>query len=92
MAPTPVSNPDRRFVVTRFDNGVETNVIASTPLPANYTSDQVLRAQYYDNIRAYLAANQGVRFRLYGPTNGGNHTDEDCVWDSAVQPPPLGLG
>ena len=85
MAPEPVNQPERRFVVTRFDNGVESNVIASTPLGPNYTTDQALRAQFYGNIRDYLAANPGVRFRLYGPTNGGPHTDDDCIWDGAVQ-------
>ena len=38
MAPQPVTSANRRFVVTRLENGVETNVIASTPLPNNYTS------------------------------------------------------
>ena len=40
MAPVPdYTFPHRRFVVTRIDNGVETNVIVSTPLPVNYSSD-----------------------------------------------------
>lgn len=84
MAPQPVTSPERRFVVTRFDAGVESNVIATTPLPLNYTTDQVVRAQTYDNVATYLAANPGVRFRIYGPTNGGDHTDGDCIWDSDV--------
>lgn len=93
MAPTPVQSPERRFVVTRFDAGVESNVIATTPLPVNFTSDQVVRKQTYDNIAVYLADNPGVRFRIYGPTNGGDHTDDDCIWDSAVNPDlPGGIG
>jgi hypothetical protein len=87
MAPQPVTSPTRRFVVTRFDAGVETNVIATTPLPVNYTSDQVVRAQTYDNIARYLADNPGIRFCVYGPTNGGDHTDGDCIWDSRVSDP-----
>jgi len=86
MPPQPVSSPERRFVVTRFDNGVETNVIATTPLQANYTSDQVIRKQTYANIATYLAANPGVRLRIYSPSNGGAHTDGDCIWDSALNP------
>jgi hypothetical protein len=84
MPPTPVSSPDRRFVVTRFDNGIESNVIATTPLSSGYTSDQVIRKQTFDNIATYLANNPGIRFRIYGPTNGGDHTDDDCIWDSAI--------
>lgn len=87
MAPEPVQSPERRFVVTRIDNGVETNVISTTPLPPNYTSDQVVRRQCGDNIRNYLAANPGVILRVYGPTNGGPHTDADCIWDSRVSGP-----
>ena len=87
MPPEPVTSPTRRFVVTRIDNGVETNVIATTPLPANYTSDQVVRRQCGDNIATYLAANPGVVLRVYGPTNGGDHTDGDCIWDSRVSDP-----
>ena len=89
MPPEPVQTPHRRFVVTRIDNGVETNVIASTPLPVNFTSDQVVRAQTGDNIANYLAANPGVILRVYGPTNATNqaHTDGDCIWDSRVSDP-----
>lgn len=87
MAPEPVSSPTRRFVITRIDSGVETNVISSTPLTANYTTDQVVRAEYYDNAEAYLAANPGVVLRIYSPSNSGNHTDGDCVWDSRTGGP-----
>ena len=70
MPPTPVSSPERRFVITRIDNGVEANVIASTPLPANYTTDAGVRP--------------GVAFRLYGPTDGSYWTEDDRVWDSGT--------
>ena len=87
MPPEVVSSPDRRFVVTRVDNGVETNVIASTPLPNNYTTDQAVRPGVMDNARAWLAANPGVHVRIYSPSNGGPHTDGDCVWDSLTGGP-----
>lgn len=89
MPPQPVSSPHRRFVVTRIDAGVETNVISTTPLPAGYTTDQVVRRQCGDNIAAYLAANPGVILRVYGPTNAANqdHSDADCIWDSRVSDP-----
>ena len=84
MAPEPVTFPTRRFVVTRIDGGVETNLIVSTPLPNNYTDDQVMRAGVMDNARTWLAANPGVVVRIYSPSNGGPHTDGDCVWISEV--------
>lgn len=84
MPPQPVTSPTRRFVLTRVDGAVETNVAVSALLPANYTTDRTVRAQAYDSVAAYLAANPGVHLRLYSPSNLGNHTDGDCVWDSAV--------
>jgi hypothetical protein len=89
MAPQPVTSANRRFVVTRLENGVETNVIASTPLPANYTTDQVLRRQMYDNARQFLIDNPGV-YLVYSPANVGNeHLDSDLVWDSRINELPF---
>ena len=70
MAPQPgVTFPNRKFIVTSLNEatGVETNVISSTALPNNYTSDQTFRRQIYDNARTYIAANPGV-YIVYGPT------------------------
>ena len=84
MPPQPVTFPERRFVLTQTVGGVETNVIQSTPLNPNYTSDQQTR----DEIRAQAwqakNAQPGVLYRLYGPTNGGPHTDGDCIWRSDI--------
>jgi hypothetical protein len=89
MAPQPVTSANRRFVVTRLENGVETNVIASTPLPQNYTTDQVLRRQMYDNCRQFLIDNPGV-YLVYSPANvGTEHTDSDLVWDSRINELPF---
>jgi hypothetical protein len=89
MAPQPVTSANRRFVVTRLENGVETNVIASTPLPNNYTTDQVLRRQMYDNCRQFLIDNPGV-YLVYSPANVGNeHLDSDLVWDSRINELPF---
>ena len=89
MPPEPVTSPERRYVITRIDGGVETNVIASTPLPPNFTDDQVLRSQYLNNISRYMIDNPGVRFRVYSASNGGQHTDDDCIWDTSVQGSPI---
>lgn len=88
MPPEPIANPGRRFVVTRIDNGIETNVIASNLLPPNYTTDQVIRAQHYDNVRTWLEQNPGVHLRIYSPANNGvAHTDDDLIWDSTISGP-----
>jgi hypothetical protein len=91
MPPEPgVTFPERRFIVTRTDAGVETNVINSTPLSPNYTSDQLLRGQMHQNALDYLAANPGVLIKVYGPTNGGYWTDGDVVWRSDIDYGPGG--
>jgi hypothetical protein len=84
MAPQAVTSPTRRFVLTRLDSGVETNVAISTLLPNNYASDQAVRATTYTNARTLRGANPGVVYILYGPTNGGAHTDGDRIWRSDV--------
>lgn len=87
MAPEPVTFPERRFVVTRLDGGVEANVISSTPLPNNFTTDSAVRPGVMANARAWLAANPGVVVFIYSPSNGGAHTDADRVWDSRTGGP-----
>lgn len=89
MPPTPVTSPDRRFVLTRVDGGTETNVAISSLLLNNFTTDAPVRATVYANARTLQQANPTVHYRLYGPSNGGAHTDGDCIWDSAVCGPLL---
>jgi hypothetical protein len=85
MAPTPVTNAARRFVLTADSGSGETNVAVSSLLPVGYTSDQVMRAAQYQAARNLRAANPGVIYRLYSPANlGGNHLDSDLVWRSDV--------
>jgi hypothetical protein len=84
MAPEAVTFPHRRFVLTQTVGGVETNLIVSTPLPTNYTSDQVERKAAFDSAWAAKNAQPGVLYRIYSPSNGGPHTDGDCVWRSDV--------
>jgi len=43
MAPEAVTFPHRRFVLTQTVAGVETNVIVSTPLASNFTTDATER-------------------------------------------------
>lgn len=87
MAPTPVSNPDRRFVLTRVDAGVETNVALSSLLPVGFTTDASVRSTVYATTRTAIQSNQDVHYRLYSPSNGGSHTDGDLIWDSTTGGP-----
>lgn len=90
MAPQPgVTFPNRRFIVTQLDEvtGIETNVISSTPLANNYTTDQGFREGVMQNARDYIAANPGV-YIIYSPHNGSGYWDDgDRVWDSRVSDP-----
>lgn len=85
MAPEPVTSPERRFVITRFDaDGVESNAAVSALLPANFATDAAVRSTVYATARSTVVAHPGVRCRIYSPSNVGPHTDDDCIWDSAV--------
>lgn len=84
MAPEPVTNPTRRFVLTRLDGAVETNVAVSALLPSGFTSDQAIRETTYQTARLTRDQNLGVVYLLYSPTNGGDHTDGDRIWDSRL--------
>lgn len=85
MAPTPVTNAARRFVITADSGSGETNVAVSGLLPVGYTSDQVMRAAQLENARLLGTQNPGIIYRLYSPANeGGNHLDSDLVWRSDV--------
>lgn len=86
MAPQPgVTSPERRFIVTRLDvaTGIETNVLNSTLLPNNFTTDQSVRPGFMQNARNFIEQNPGV-YLIYSPTNGGYWTDADRVWDSRI--------
>ena len=84
MAPQAVTFPHRRFVLTQTVGGVETNVMVSTPLANNYTTDAVERLVALQGAFAAKNAQPGVLYKLYSPTNGGDHTDGDCVWRSDI--------
>lgn len=87
MPPQAVTSPERRFVLTRVDGGTETNVAVSTLLAPNFTTDAPVRTVVYSNAASLRAANPTIHYRLYGPTNGGAHTDGDCIWDSTINGP-----
>lgn len=86
MAPQAVTFPHRRFVLTKTVGGVETNVIMSTPLPTNYSSDRLERAEALSGAFMAKIAEPGVLYKLYSPSNGTNvpHTDGDCCWRSDI--------
>jgi len=84
MAPQAVTFPERRFVITQTISGVETNVMQSTPLPSNYSSDQTDRYEMHAAAFQAKNAQPGVLYKIYGPTNGGPHTDGDLIWRSDI--------
>ena len=84
MAPEPVQNPDRRFVLTKLVGGVETNVTAGNTLPNNYATDAPQRVPAMDNAKLLRLADPDAVYLLYSPSNGGPHTDGDLIWDSRV--------
>jgi len=84
MPPQEVTFPHRRFVLTQTVGGVETNVIISTPLPTNYSTDRVEREVAMSGAWQAKNMQPGVLYKLYSPSNGGPHTDGDCVWRSDV--------
>lgn len=86
MAPEAVTFPHRRFVLTQTVGGVETNVIISTPLPVNYSTDRVEREAAMSGAWQAKNLQPGVLYKLYSPTNGTNvpHTDGDCCWRSDI--------
>jgi hypothetical protein len=87
MPPQEVTFPHRRFVLTQTVLGVETNVMVSTPLASNFTTDRVERATALEGAFAAKNAQPGVLYKLYSPSNGTNvpHTDGDCVWRSDIE-------
>jgi len=84
VAPQTVTFPHRRFVLTQTILGVETNVMVSTPLANNFTTDRVERATALSGAFAAKNAQPGVLYKLYSPSNGGAHTDNDLVWRSDI--------
>jgi hypothetical protein len=84
MAPEAVTFPHRRFVLTQTVAAVETNVIVSTPLPNNYTTDQTGRLDAMASANSAKVLQPGILYKLYGPTNGGAHVDGDCIWRSDI--------
>jgi hypothetical protein len=84
MAPESVTFPHRRFVLTQTIGGVETNAIVSTPLANNYTTDQTERLEARAAAFQAKNAQPGVLYKLYGPSNGGAHTDDDLIWRSDI--------
>jgi hypothetical protein len=84
MAPGAVTFPHRRFVLTQTVGGVETNVIVSPPLAANFTTDATERVAALAQANQSKVLTPGVLYKLYSPSNGGAHTDGDLVWRSDI--------
>lgn len=82
MAPDPVPNPERTFVVTRILPNKRETTLSTSSLDAGYTTDQVIRATILQFARAERLNNPAWVIVIYGPTDGGPHTNDDRIWDS----------
>lgn len=82
MAPDPVSNPEHTFVLTReLPNGRETT-LDTWAEDGTFTSEQLIRQVALEASRQQRTNNPAWNLWLYGPTNGGPHTDDDRIWAS----------
>lgn len=82
MAPNPVANPDRTFVATRILPNQRETTLSTFSLDAGYTTDQVIRETTLQFVRTERVNNPAWVIVVYGPTDGGPHTNDDRVWDS----------
>lgn len=82
MAPSPTTNPEHTFVLTRqLPNGRETTLGTWTE-DGTFTNEQLIR-----DIAAQASTQQRINnpawvLFLYGPTNGGPHTNDDRIWST----------
>ena len=79
----PVTDPESQFwVVRRLPNGQnrELGVFSVTDV----TQEQLIRQTALEAARQNRTNNPSWRILIYGPTNGGPHTEDDIVWDSAT--------
>lgn len=84
MAPDPVPNPEHTFVLTRLlPNGRE-NTLATLVEDGTFTDEQLVRQATMAAAEQQRVNNPAWVLFLYGPTNGGPHTDDDRIWDSRL--------
>lgn len=84
MAPDPVANPEHTFVLTRvLPNGRETT-LGTWVEDGTLTNEQLIRQVAVGAARQNRTNNPAWVLRLYGPTNGGAHTDDDMIWNSTI--------
>ena len=82
MAPTPVANPEHTFVLTRvLPNGNEP-IQGTWVEDGTFTNEQLVRQLAASAAKQQRTNNPAWVLRLYGPTNGGPHTDDDVIWST----------
>lgn len=81
-APDPVSNPEHTFVLTRLlPNGTE-RTLETWVEDGTFTNEQLIRGIAAEAARQQRTNNPAWVLQLYGPTNGGPHTDDDRIWST----------
>lgn len=87
MAPDPVANPEETFVVTRLlPNGRENTIDTFDWGDGTLSQEQAVRQVVEEFVREQRTNNPAWVILVYGPTNGGPHTDDDRIWDSRLFP------
>lgn len=82
--PDPVANPEHTFVLTRqLPNGRETT-LATWVEDGTFTNEQLIRQVALEATRQQRTNNPAWFLILYGPTNGGPHTEDDAIWNSTI--------
>ena len=81
-APDPVANPEHTFVLTRvLPNGNEIT-LQTWVEDGTFTNEQLVRDLAASTSTQQRINNPAWVLRLYGPTNGGPHTDDDVIWST----------
>lgn len=81
-APDPVPNPEDTFVVTRILPNQRETTLETFTLTEGWTTSSVIVQTVVQFARTTRINNPAWVIVIYGPTNGGLHTNDDRIWDS----------
>lgn len=77
-------DPTLNYLVARIrPNGAET-VLGTIDASGGLTAEQVARQATFQAAQQQRINNPSWRVVIYGPTDSGWYTDDDRIWDSAI--------
>lgn len=83
--PQAAAAPENEYlVVRRLPNGDNVTLDTFAYDETSQTDEQRIRQITLDAARQQRTNNPAWRIIIYGPTNGGPYTDDDIIWDSAI--------